>query len=84
MSAVPAGGQITVALSSDFLSAMARIPRNQQKKVIEFIEKFRGDPTRSGINYEKIKQAKDIVEGPARHRHALSVRSVDAGPDPCG
>lgn len=59
MSAVTAGRRITVALSSDFLSAMARIPRNQQRKVIEFIEKFRSDPTRSGINYEKIKHAKD-------------------------
>lgn len=59
MSAPTANRKITVALSSDFLSAMARIPRTQQKKVIEFIEKFRADPTRASLNYEKIKQARD-------------------------
>jgi hypothetical protein len=44
----------TVALASEFLDAFARIPRAQQKKVREFAEKFRSDPTSAAINYEKI------------------------------
>jgi hypothetical protein len=51
--------KITVAIASDFLSAFAKVPRAQQGKVLEFINKFRADPTRSSINYEKIAQAKD-------------------------
>lgn len=48
----------TVALGSEFLDAYARIPRGKQKKVGEFIEKFKANPTSSAINYEKI-AAKD-------------------------
>jgi mRNA-degrading endonuclease RelE of RelBE toxin-antitoxin system len=51
--------KVTVAISDDFLTAFSKIPRKQQGKVIEFINKFRANPTSSGINYEKIKQAKD-------------------------
>jgi len=43
-----------VALSDGFLGAFARIPKAQQKKVQEFISKFRQDPTSNGLNYEKI------------------------------
>ena len=43
-----------VALSDGFLAAFARIPKAQQKKVQEFISKFRQDPTSNGLNYEKI------------------------------
>ena len=50
---------IKVAISADFLSAFSKIERNRQGKVLEFVNKFRTDPTRSGINYEKIKVAKD-------------------------
>lgn len=49
----------TVALGSDFLDAYARIPRAQQKKVGEFMEKFKSNPTSSAINYEKIHSVKD-------------------------
>lgn len=48
-----------VAISSDFLNAFARIPRQKQSKVIHFVTKFREDPIRPGINYEKIHQAAD-------------------------
>jgi len=50
---------VKVALSSDFLNAFAEIPRQKQSKVIHFVSKFREDPTRSGINYEKINNAAD-------------------------
>ena len=51
--------KVTVALGSEFLSAFARIPRKQQAKVLEFLAKFRTDPTLPGINYEKLKHTKD-------------------------
>jgi hypothetical protein len=35
------------------------LPKTKQKKVREFIEKFRENPTSSGLNYEKIKTAAD-------------------------
>lgn len=49
----------TVAISDDFLSAFAGLPKTQQKKVWEFTQKFRVDPTSAGINYEPIHEAKD-------------------------
>jgi UvrD-like helicase family protein len=48
-----------MALGPDFLAAYSNIPKSQQKKVREFTEKFRNNPTSSGINYEKIKNSKD-------------------------
>ncbi|NLN92812.1 MAG: UvrD-helicase domain-containing protein [Candidatus Hydrogenedens sp.] len=49
----------TVAISSDFLNAFSRIPRSQQRRVREFMERFRENPTSSGINYEKIHAVRD-------------------------
>jgi superfamily I DNA/RNA helicase len=48
-----------VAIAADFLGAFSRIPRQQQNKVMEFIDKFREDPTSPGINYERIQSARD-------------------------
>lgn len=48
-----------VAIASEFLDAFARIPRAQQRKVREFTEKFRENPSTSAINYEKINMARD-------------------------
>ena len=50
---------VKVAISSDFLTAFAKLPRNIQGKVTEFINKFRNDPTSPGINYEKINKGVD-------------------------
>jgi superfamily I DNA/RNA helicase/mRNA-degrading endonuclease RelE of RelBE toxin-antitoxin system len=50
---------ITVAISSDFLSAFAALPRKIQGKVTDFINKFRNNPKAPGINYEKIHAAID-------------------------
>ncbi len=50
---------IKVAIGSDFLSSFSRIPKNQQNKVLEFVNKFRSHPDMSSINYEKIHYAKD-------------------------
>jgi superfamily I DNA/RNA helicase/mRNA-degrading endonuclease RelE of RelBE toxin-antitoxin system len=46
-----------VAISADFLTAMMNLPRVQQKKVNQFVNKFRNDPRNAGINYEKIHDA---------------------------
>lgn len=52
-------GNVKVAIASDFLNAFSAIPKKQQGKVLEFITKFRNNPTSSGINYEKISSFKD-------------------------
>ena len=48
-----------VAISSDFLSSFAALPKKVQGKVTEFINKFRNDPTSNGINYEKLQNNSD-------------------------
>lgn len=48
-----------VAISSDFLKSFSLLPQSQQKKVREFVEKFRTNPASPGINYEKIHEAGD-------------------------
>lgn len=50
---------IKVAISSDFLSSFAALPRQVQKKVTEFINKFKTNSKSSGINLEKIKDGTD-------------------------
>ena len=48
-----------VAFSKDFMAAYSELPRKQQKKVREFTEKFRQDPTQSGINFERLEGVLD-------------------------
>lgn len=48
-----------VAISSEFMNAFAAVPRKMQGKILDFITKFRANPTASSINYEKIAQFKD-------------------------
>ena len=50
---------VKVAISSDFLTAFARLPRGIQGKVTEFINKFRNNPKAPGINYEKLANGAD-------------------------
>ena len=56
---VSGGVSIKLAMSNDFLLSFSRIPRPQQNKVLEFVNKFRADPTMPAINYEKIEGARD-------------------------
>jgi superfamily I DNA/RNA helicase/mRNA-degrading endonuclease RelE of RelBE toxin-antitoxin system len=49
----------TVAISSDFLTGFAALPRKTQGKVTDFINKFRNNPASPGIHYEKINTALD-------------------------
>lgn len=48
-----------LAISNEFLDAVARLPKSQRKKVQEFAKKFRADPKSSAINYEKIHNMDD-------------------------
>lgn len=50
---------MTVAVSDSFFTAYARLPKNQQAKVMNFVNKFRLDPTSGGIHYETLKNVKD-------------------------
>ncbi len=52
-------GSVKVAIASDFLSSFSKIPRKQQAKVLDFVNKFRANPMLPGINYEKISHARD-------------------------
>lgn len=61
---------VKVAISSDFLTAFARLPRQVQGKVTEFVNKFRNNPMSSGINYEKLNSGID--------KKIFSVRIDDA------
>ena len=48
-----------MAMSSDFLTAYARLPRGQQRGVRSLIAKFSADSTAYGLNYERIHAARD-------------------------
>lgn len=50
---------IKVAISSDFLTAFSKVPKAQQGKVMRFVEEFKRNPHSTGINYEKIRGARD-------------------------
>ena len=48
-----------VAISADFLTSFAALPRQVQGKVTDFLNKFRNNPTSPGINYEKLNACQD-------------------------
>ena len=48
-----------LAISDEFFDAYSRLPRKAQGKISEFINRFRQDPTRPGLNYESIRGGKD-------------------------
>lgn len=52
-------GTFKLGLGIDFLEAYSKIPRHVQSRVRKFIDEFRRNPMSSGINYERIKGAKD-------------------------
>ena len=60
----------TVAIADSFLDSFARLPRTEQSKATEFMNKFRRDPSAGGFNYEKIQDAAD--------KNIFSVRIDDA------
>lgn len=48
-----------VAISSDFFTALAKLPKTQMNKTIKLVEKFKNDPTSPGLNYEKLNFSQD-------------------------
>lgn len=48
-----------VAIFDDFFEAFGGLPQAQQKKVREFLRKFRANPTDPAINYERIQSFVD-------------------------
>jgi superfamily I DNA/RNA helicase len=50
---------IRLAISDDFFDAYSQLNRKAQNKVSEFINRFRQDPTRPGLNYESIRNGRD-------------------------
>lgn len=48
-----------VAISTDFLTSFAALPRSRQGKATEFFNKFRTNPNSPGIHYEKIDEGID-------------------------
>lgn len=50
---------IKVAISNDIFQCLVRLPPSVQPKVSKFITQFQADPRGSGINYEKIRDARD-------------------------
>lgn len=68
-----------VALFEGFLEAFMAIPKAQQKKVSQFLRKFREDPMQASINYEKIH---DFADPNLRTvRIDLAYRAVVLKPD---
>lgn len=49
----------TMAISSDFFSAFAALPKAKQGRVMDFMSKFRSNPLAPGMNYEKINDSYD-------------------------
>ncbi|MFH1953312.1 MAG: UvrD-helicase domain-containing protein [Pseudomonadota bacterium] len=61
---------VKVAMAADFLTSFSQIPKGLQTKVLNFINKFRSDPTTAGLHYEKIEGAKDPNMRSVRVDHA--------------
>lgn len=70
-----------LAISDDFFDAYSRLPRKAQGKISEFINRFRQDPTRPGLNYESIQGSKDKNMESVRidQAHRAIVRKPDTG-----
>ena len=50
---------VKVAISSDFLTAFASLPRDAQGKVMEFSNRFRNNPVSETIKYERVPDSID-------------------------
>ena len=44
-----------IAISSDFMSSLAKLPKTQMYKTINMVNKFNENPTAKALNYEKLK-----------------------------
>ena len=51
--------QTQIAMAKSFMESYSALPRKQQKSVRALLDKFQKDPESPGINYERIKVARD-------------------------
>lgn len=51
--------QARLAVAKSFLESYSKLPKKLQKKVREFTERFQEDPTRSGLNFERLSGTRD-------------------------
>ena len=49
-----------VAISSDFFTALSKLPKTQLSKTIKLVDKFKNNPKSSGLNYEKLHFANNM------------------------
>ena len=72
---------LTIAVSDEFLDSLDRLPSGPQKKVRDFIKKFRSDPKSSAINYEKLQghRVNQIRTVRIDHRYRAVVMHPDEG-----
>ena len=49
-----------VAISSDFFTALSKLPKTQLNKTIKLVEKFKNNPKSPGLNYEKLHFAENM------------------------
>jgi len=49
-----------VAISSDFFTALSKLPKIQIGKTIKLVEKFKNNPKAPGLNYEKLHATKNM------------------------
>jgi superfamily I DNA/RNA helicase len=70
-----------IALSRDFLSAYARLPRKAQRKLDELLSKFRHDSTAAALHVEPIHRARDPLLRSARlgDDYRLILRAPERG-----
>lgn len=50
---------LRLAIAADFFDAFSRLPKQVQAKTKKLMDGFRDNPTKSGLNYESIKNARD-------------------------
>jgi superfamily I DNA and RNA helicase/mRNA-degrading endonuclease RelE of RelBE toxin-antitoxin system len=68
-----------VAISSDFFTALSKLPKAQLNKTIKLVEKFKNDPKSPGLNYEKLHFASNMHSIRVDQSYRCIVLSPDCG-----
>ena len=68
-----------VAISSDFFTALSKLPKVGLNKTIKMVEKFKNDPKSPGLNYEKLHFASNMHSIRVDQNYRCIVLSPDSG-----
>lgn len=68
-----------VAISSDFFTALSKLPKAGLNKTIKMVEKFKNDPKSPGLNYEKLHFASNMHSIRVDQNYRCIVLSPDSG-----